>query len=214
MVAINVTYLFDQVLPYSSIIGPAIGGIIAAGAGILVAKYNIDRSIEERRRVVARAFYEEISIFLDRFECLFENYNTRTFDEASSNPDDPYFIVFQNEVLHQIINLEIATYGPKGNFLQEKNPFNVFFEDIYKFNDIHTMRNVLQVYRFLATADKHYQNYCNDPNRPFTDLYKFLEITENAYAFINQEALQEDLKLKSLRRVSIWKKFLTFFKRN
>jgi hypothetical protein len=207
MIEINATNLATQISPFSSIIGPIIGGCLASIAGLIVANYNFNRSIRERQKIAAKAFFEEISTYFDAFDLLLEDYNTTTFDEAFNDLEDPRHIKqFQILAVDQIVNLEIATWGPYATFLPEKNSFTVFYEDIYKFDDIQITRNLIELKRSLVAADKHYQNYCHDERHPPTDLYKFLETIEYAVNLISDGSMLDDLKIKSRDEVSIMKK--------
>jgi hypothetical protein len=207
MVDCNVTYIINPVTNYASIIGTIIGGSIAAVTGIILSIYINKKAIRERKRIVARAFYEEISSFHDAFELLLEDYNTKNFDEAFNNHDNPRDLQqFQFFAVDQIVNLQIATWGPYASFLQEKNSFTVFLEDIYKFDDIYLTRNLLQLFRYLMIADKHYQNFSHDERHPPTDLGKFLETIENVMALIEDEEILDNLLLKSKKNIPLIKK--------
>jgi hypothetical protein len=207
MIEVNTTSIVNQITPFFSIIGPIIVVFITAVVGILATKYNNDRTIRKHQRVVARAFFEEISSYFDAFNLLLENYNTLQFDEAFNDLDhEGHARDFLILALHQIVNLEIATTGPYATFLRERNAFTVFYEDIYKFNDIQTTRNLLQLNRYLVTADMHYHNYCHDQMHPVTDFRAFLDTIENATNLIRDESILDDLETKFQTDISIREK--------
>ncbi|MFA4849459.1 MAG: hypothetical protein WC626_07000 [Methanoregula sp.] len=203
MIECNTTSFVGLTQDYSGIIGPIIGGCVAGAVGLLVSKYNYDRSANERKRIVARAFFEEISRYSDGINLFLEEYGTEDFDEAIDKSNIRDFI---HLALKQIVDLGLATTGPYATFLQEKNSFTVFFEDIYKFEDVNTTLNLIELYRLLVTADKHYHNYCHDPREPITDFRKFLETIEDAVNLIHEESILNDLIIKSKANVSIRKK--------
>jgi hypothetical protein len=216
----------------ANIIGPIIGGLIAAGAGILVYEIQRTDSINERQRLVAKALYEEMVYYYDNFELLFEDCNTIKFDKAIQETeeqakrkrrwrrgrsgfwddnDDTFeparIYEYEKSVLDQIKNLKIGTTGSYASFIPEKNPFTNFYDDIYNFDDIEEIRNLIQFYRYLMVADKYYRSYCceeDEDSRNYFDLRRFLDEIENAYSLMRETTVLEYLKKKSHPKRLIW----------
>jgi type II secretory pathway pseudopilin PulG len=212
MIELNFISISEPIKSYANIIGPLLGGIIAASAGIYLSNYKEKRAAKDRQKVVAMALYEQMSSYFDLFGFLFENYNTTKFDQAYektktqkekfySHPDDmsfegPYAIKeFETLTMEQIYNLNLATKGKHATFIPEINPFSKFYEDIFKFDNIDQIRNIVEYYQYLIRADKYFKNFCNEdmeyPND--LDFRKFLDSIEIAHNIVRDEKILEYL---------------------
>jgi hypothetical protein len=197
MIENNATLTAEVAGSYANIIGPIIGGCIAAGAGLLVMLYK--EKITERKenekliqhqKIVAKALYEEISAYQSFFNRILTDYSTSKFDEAFNDIDHRGTLQhFEISAFSAIVNYGIVTSGPLGSFILEKNPFSTFYEDIYKFDNFEAIRKIFQFYQYLQIADKYYRNYCDVDRRVPTDLRRFLDSIEKANSFLDDEDL-------------------------
>jgi len=197
MIACNTALIVEGTENYAGIIGPVIGGIIAAGAGLLVMLYK--EKITERRenekliqhqKLVAKALYEDISNYRHFFNRILIDYSTTKFDEAFRDIEHRGVLQgFEISTFNAIVNYGIVTSGPMGSFIPEKNPFSTFYEDIYKFENIEAVQKILEFFRYLQIADKYWRNYCRVDQRVPTDLRHFLESIEKANSFLDDQDL-------------------------
>jgi hypothetical protein len=233
MFEVNVTAFANQTKNYGSIIGAILGGLIAAGAGIYLSNYRQKKDARARQIIVAKALYKQMRSYYDIFELLLENYNTTKFDEALQKTEylqqrrlsrmeyeeeeGPNPIKkFELSTLEEIRNLDIATAGKHATFIPELCPFSVFYEDIFKLDDIREIENLMQFHRYLTIADRNFKNYCNEdmefPN--CYDLRRFLDAIENAYSLMNEEPILDYLQQKYRSERSLWIKVRFYINKN
>lgn len=222
MFEINVTALADQTKDYASIIGAILGGFIAAGAGIYLSNYRERKAAKGRQIVVAKALYEQMTSYYDLFELLFEDCTSTKYDEAVKeteaihkriqsreefdNRDQDPIQKFYDTADKRITSLGIATSGKYATFLPELSPFSIFYEDIFKFDDIKEIQNLMQFYKFLAIADTAYKNYCDGAPEGYStySLREFLNALEDAYSLMREEPTLDYLKKKASVEKTIW----------
>lgn len=153
----------------SQIAGPAIGGIIAAFAGIIFTRWRDNQKENKRKQFLARVFLSElqkIQGFIAGIELL--NIKSDDFfltlpprEEGGTIAKDPreYDEGKRMALLNYFQNNSSIRITETSPLVSKKNPFEVFAQEIYSFEDTGLIYSLFKVDSMMNEANSHLLNF-------------------------------------------------------
>jgi hypothetical protein len=198
----------------SSIIGPAIGGIIAVVAGYFFSKWSENEKENRRKQFLARVLLSELqkiqgfikgieskNIKSDNFLITRQPIMLGPVLTKDTRPE--YDVDKWHELVHYIQNNDIIRVTDTAPLVSNKNPFEVFASEIYSFEDNDLIRDLFKVDRLLNEANNCLNDFFkfktwNGPDGQ-SELFFFMRKIERVKPEI--EKILSDGKLESLSKI-------------
>jgi len=156
--------------PYASqIAGPAIGGVIAAFAGIIFASWRENQKENQRKHFLARVFLSELQK-IQGFIAGIELLNIKSDDffltllpqeeggTIAKNPRE-YDESKRMALLNYFQNNSAIRITETSPLVSKKNPFEVFAQEIYSFEDTGLIYSLFKVDSMMNEANSHLLNF-------------------------------------------------------
>ena len=131
------------------IIGPAIGGIIAATAGLLFTLWKERRDKRNRQKIVARALNNELIRYKNFIDYFSDQTNITKDNYSGHELEKTLFMVTLLD--NPFIKLD---FNNNSSLISNKSPFEIFFQDIYRFDNEDLIRELVDFYQAITAADQ------------------------------------------------------------
>jgi len=161
----------------SSLIGPVIGGIIAAAVGFVFTIWIDERQKRSHQKIVEKALKMELTKY-ERFIDYIQQ-ETGFFTKL--------VITHQSEIsllTRKIRDNPFFKIDVDSPFLSKKSAFEIFYQDIYKFNNEYLINVLLDFYRAIYDADMNLRGFFTATNES--------EMKHNLSQFLNNLKRADD----------------------
>nr|WP_320160943.1 hypothetical protein [uncultured Methanoregula sp.] len=157
--------------PYASqIAGPAIGGVIAAFAGIIFASWHDNENENKRKQFLARVFLSELQKYrnfiagiekdnIKSDDFLLTRPSLTTGDTIGRDPRPNYDINKYHILIHYLHDNPYIRTEYLSPLFPKKNPFEIFSEEMYSFEENNLISDLIKVEGLLNEASGYLSKY-------------------------------------------------------
>jgi len=182
------------------IIGPAIGGIIAVVAGYCFTKWEKNNEQKRKKTFFARVFLSElkkINTFVDK---IHEIANKDNFLLTQDVIEETFELTPAYDAKKELKLIEFFKDNPYyritggSQFITEKNPFEMFYSEIYSFENEKLIDDLINIEKLLNDANSCLLLYYEKPRGmyPYVSIFNFLVNIEETKKIV-QKILYEKI---------------------